>query len=393
MNTASTDRPAFDPPRTFDATSSVPLPEAASRSKINLGGQRVEPLPVLLDKTRAYVASVDMLEIVDVASGAVTATVRPTHEPALSPQGQNPFVGNNPAQPPVLVELAGRRRVVTAFAATAPGQGTTPPRPVVEVVTIDADTGDSAQRFELDPGTINQNSVRPHPVVLGAHGPVVVVQVGTDALAVDLNNQRELWRRKEFTAGAVAEDVVVGTDTRTPVARALAVDGGTERWHGDAARTITIKPGGPTVVTATGTTAAGKQFFRLLDATSGRVLDESLSSGSIGYAIDCIHDGADVTVCRDAGAGKDWAGAFDRSGKWLWQLPDEKANRVAPTVTAAWHGAVYGRTANGPVVLDAHTGADRETAPGVAPWLVNQYVAVASPPDATGGVRLYRAKS
>lgn len=70
--------------------------------------------------------------------------------------------------------------------------------------------------------------------------------------------------------------------------------------------------------------------------------------------------------------------AFDATNaKMFWQLPDEAANRVAPTVTAVWHGAVYGGTANGPVVLDATTGADRSTAPGAAPSWVSEFGGIA----------------
>lgn len=49
-----------------------------------------------------------------------------------------------------------------------------------------------------------------------------------------------------------------------------------------------------------------------------------------------------------------------------WTLPDTGHTRVAPTVTAVWHGAVYGYTDHGPIVLDAATGTDRNDHPGIA---------------------------
>ncbi|MET8253135.1 hypothetical protein [Micromonospora sp. NPDC005197] len=389
---ALSERPTFDPPRTFDTTDAISLPDSASLSKINLGGERVEPLPVLLEGKRVWISSVDRLEIVDVTSGTVTGTLRPAHEPALSPSTQNPFVGGNPAQPPVLADLNAQRRVVTAFATTAPGQGTTPPRPVIEVLAADAGTGHEAQRIEIEPSDDDQHTLtRKHPVVVGAYGPVVVAQVGTDTVAVNLDDRREVWRRPDFALGAVAGDVAVGTDAKNAVARALAIDSGAERWHTGPAETITIKPGSPKIVTATGASRGRKQLFRLLDAATGRLLDESAATSSTAYNITCLHDGRSVTICQNQC--QDWAGAFDDGGKWLWELPDKKANRIAPTVTTAWHGAVYGRTANGPVIVDSRTGEDRETAPGLTPWLVNEHAAVASPPDASGGVKLYRATS
>ena len=38
---------------------------------------------------------------------------------------------------------------------------------------------------------------------------------------------------------------------------------------------------------------------------------------------------------------------------------------------------IYGTTSNGPVILDAKTGADRSTFPGAAPVAVNEYTGVA----------------
>ncbi|MFD7446617.1 hypothetical protein [Streptomyces sp. NPDC059909] len=40
---------------------------------------------------------------------------------------------------------------------------------------------------------------------------------------------------------------------------------------------------------------------------------------------------------------------------------------------AVWHGAVYGVTTDGPVILDARTGKDREVRPGAVPFEVDQY--------------------
>ncbi|MEU9111135.1 hypothetical protein AB0D04_04845 [Streptomyces sp. NPDC048483] len=65
------------------------------------------------------------------------------------------------------------------------------------------------------------------------------------------------------------------------------------------------------------------------------------------------------------------------TGRTRWSLPDETAGRVTPTVTLVRQGLVYGTTENGPVVLDAATGEDKEDKPGLAPYAMDGYVAVA----------------
>ncbi|MFJ3883452.1 hypothetical protein ACIPW5_39140, partial [Streptomyces sp. NPDC090077] len=65
------------------------------------------------------------------------------------------------------------------------------------------------------------------------------------------------------------------------------------------------------------------------------------------------------------------------TGAALWQLPDEKAGRIAPKVTTVWHGRVYAKTADGTVALDSRTGADMPTPPGIAPDLVNAFTGIA----------------
>nr|WP_237281897.1 hypothetical protein [Streptomyces griseochromogenes] len=42
----------------------------------------------------------------------------------------------------------------------------------------------------------------------------------------------------------------------------------------------------------------------------------------------------------------------------LWQLPVKQADRIAPKITTAWHGRVYGGTDHGAIALDARNGKD-----------------------------------
>lgn len=81
----------------------------------------------------------------------------------------------------------------------------------------------------------------------------------------------------------------------------------------------------------------------------------------------CRHDGRRTIVCGT----DEFAVAYDaRSGKRLWRLPDKAGDRVAPEVTAVWHGIVYGRTDNGAVALDARTGQDKVTDLAITPEYV-----------------------
>jgi hypothetical protein len=61
----------------------------------------------------------------------------------------------------------------------------------------------------------------------------------------------------------------------------------------------------------------------------------------------------------------------------LWQLPDEQANRIAPSVTTAYDGEVYGITESGPVVLNARTGLDVNDSPGIGPVTVDPDLGIA----------------
>ncbi|MCF1599004.1 hypothetical protein [Streptomyces muensis] len=44
-----------------------------------------------------------------------------------------------------------------------------------------------------------------------------------------------------------------------------------------------------------------------------------------------------------------------------------------PDISTVFHGAVYGETENGSVILDARTGKDKASGAGDAPSAVNEY--------------------
>lgn len=382
-------RPAFDPPTRFDAASGVALPVEAAIGKVDGSGTVDYPLPVLLYGTRAYVASPDRVQVVDTTSGQVVATVRPQHRPAAAALSPLDPAGSNPADAPVLATVAGRTLVLYPFVVTVPGQGTTPSHRAVELVALDPATAGTAWTVQVDLAPwASEPTTTVAATAVGVGGQTAVIRVrqfdgrGSQATyAVDLATRRPTWNRQQFGGYAVTDTTVVGTVSRDEVGidqrvGAVAVDTGRPRWTAaDDDYQLRVSAGGPSAVVAIGRDyGSGQHFLRLLDPDTGAVRYHDTADYT---TVTCSYDGRSTTVCARNITGQGWAGAFDpRSAKWLWQLPDSKANRVAPVVTAVWHSAVYGYTDNGPVVLDARTGKDRQPAPGAAPYVVDGSVGI-----------------
>ncbi|NMH96605.1 hypothetical protein [Pseudonocardia acidicola] len=240
----------------------------------------------------------------------------------------------------------------------------------------------------------------------GASGGIVVVAAqvmnSDDAMTfgVDLAGHRIAWAVDNFAAETVASGVAVGITHTAPGpvapvrADVLAVSAtdGTTRWRkpgGEGARLA-----GANLVAVDGSAPDTRRpFFAFLTATDGhqvQALDNNRSPGDTEAGITCHFDQASMTVCDEHTGIRDWAFAIDSTtAASLWKLPDDAKTRVAPKVTAAWHGAVYGYTANGPVVLDGRSGADRNDNPGAAPYLVGPYFGVVGsidPGNQTPGV-------
>lgn len=359
---------AFDPPRTFDIGAGLRLPE-------NTWRRTTDRVPALLSGTRAYLAAVDRMEIVDLTTGEVTHYVTPRHKAALARDTMEVAGSPTVAVPPVRTEIGGRARIVTAFAATVEGEGTTAPRPVIEVVSVDADSGEEIDRLELDGPPAEASSLPAHPAVVGARGSVIVLRIGEETTALDLATGKVAWKRAGFTARGVAGQMVVGEEKGRTVARGLDVTTGAQRWQSKPYMQVKVTSVSPRIFVAVGTTTESKDFFQLGATTTGKVVENTFADGWHSFKGDCVFDEVSVTVCRTDSPDR-WVGAVDETGKWIWELP--AAGRLAPTVTTAWHGAVYGSTDNGPVVLDAKTGKDRETRPGAAPVLVNEHFGVAA---------------
>jgi outer membrane protein assembly factor BamB len=216
------------------------------------------------------------------------------------------------------------------------------------------------------------------------------------SFGVDLGTREVLWEKDLFNAEAVSGDAVVGGSkaggSNTDVLTGLSLQSGEQLWRDgrEVLSAIAVTPAGPDLVLTTGTQESfyGPQpdgRVVLLDPATGeatRLLNGITPSS-------CRYDEDSVVVCAYTPTEEDAeAAAFAldaETGELLWRLPDESGSRIAPQVTAVWHGMVYGNTADGPVVMDARTGEDVELEPGIAPQVVNEYAGIAVPEPAQDG--------
>jgi hypothetical protein len=164
-------------------------------------------------------------------------------------------------------------------------------------------------------------------------------------------------------------------------------NGTTQPWiDEDDTYDLNVSPAGPRWALATGPgTGYSDGEARLIDAQTGETILSSEDGLSPGMR--CEYDEASVVVCfttDDRRLGSARAIALDvETAEILWSLPAEAEGRIAPTIRSAWHGLVYGETSNGPIILDARSGADEVLDPGLAPFVLNEYVGVAPGDSAT----------
>ncbi|GAA4624234.1 hypothetical protein GCM10023196_023590 [Actinoallomurus vinaceus] len=363
---AAQDVPHFDPPVRFAATGR-PLLSAATADGPGAG-------EMVMAGRLAYFQDRAGLRAVDVTTGDIAWSAPTRAGVTVARRSTRPFLSSS----------GGRERVIGLFAGELPGHGTTPPAPALEVLVADASTGRTLGDDALPlPPSLAGADVSGYEIV-GADDQTIAIGLsgsGIDAVVVvDPAAHRIRWTRRGTVAVTASGGrvVVIGT-----VRSAGIFGGGTYRLQGIDATTNRIRwstapvsthtyeadPAGPALVAL----FAGDGGDGLLDISTGRrrfrFPDQSLR-------YECAHDGRSVTVCHNSHRMM----AFDAAtARPLWELP--KDGRTPPTLTAVWHGAVYGTTANGPVVVDARTGHDRETSPGAAPSLVGPYGAIVEQED------------
>ncbi|UUY52321.1 PQQ-like beta-propeller repeat protein (plasmid) [Streptomyces yangpuensis] len=358
---------AYDPPQWFDARNRVLLPEAATKGRTNLAGQirgGGEHLPVLLHETRAFVASPTGVQVIDLTDGSVLGEESARGE-ALR-EDSDGFI-----LPPV---LAGNE-VLVPFLLTTPASGTHTAGAMVELVAIStAPPYKAAWRTTVKlPEWTFQSSGKVKVAAVGADGGTAVVTVTGDDNAVsygiDTASHALRWTQPGLEAVHTGTGMTVGLfhiEPLTYVPLGVDLTTGTEKWRGEKIYAARMEAAAAGTVRITGP-QVGENGDQLLDVATGKAratMPPGLRSAS------CTYDRAATLVCTPGFA---VVGVDAATGKQLWALKDGEAGRTPPTVTAVWHGRIYGRAVGGPVVLDARTGADMPTKPEAAPLLVTEY--------------------
>jgi hypothetical protein len=393
--------PAHDPPVVFGPPSGTLL--RGSSTTVSGAYGTAPELPVALDGTTIWAADSGGLERAD-SSASTTAVPLPPGR----------WVDGAPRPVP------GAGLVLAASATTVPGSGTTPPGLALELLAVTRTATDtpavSWTAAAPLPWVEGQRSVRTAVVGVAAAGDghrVAVLRATTSthraSVAVDLDTRRVLWVADGIDAGAVLDGrapdgeplpgavVPPGSRGATVVGAAVPPGGGSgytassvvgldvltgaRRFVADdGATSLTVTRSGPSSVTVGGRRSGNAQAFLSVLAADGTPRGD-IALGTASSAPRCVWDEADVTVC--SGPNRTFALDAD-SATMLWSLP--AAGRVPPQLTTAWHGAVYGTTVNGPVVVDGRTGRDRNPSPGAAPLVVDAYLGVGTGNGLLGGV-------
>ncbi|MFD9306819.1 hypothetical protein ACFWCB_29835 [Streptomyces sp. NPDC060048] len=358
-----------DPPQWFDVRGQVPLPEAATEGtdlaeQVSDGG---EELPLLLHNSQAFVVSRTGVQVIDLADGR-TVGEETARDEALRTDTDGFIL------PPV---LAGSE-VLVPFLLTMPASGTHTAGAMVELVAVStASPYKAAWRTTVKlPEWALWSSGKVQAVTVGAQdGTAVVTVMGGDnavTYGVDTASHALRWTQPGLEAVQVGAGTAVGllhVESFTSVPLGVDLATGAEKWRGEKTNAAIMNRVGPGTVRFAGRQTAGKGD-QLLDATSGRARAAMPPGMS---AMNCTSDRSRTLVCTNGFA----VVAVDAAtASLLWVLKDGDEERTPPTVTAVWHGRVYGRGAGGPVVLDARTGADMPTKPEAAPLLVNEFAGI-----------------
>ncbi|MEV5951346.1 hypothetical protein [Streptomyces sp. NPDC051993] len=368
-------RKAFDPPVRFGNVSGADTSLEDASQPSTASGDAVRPA-VSLSGGVAYVAGEDGLKAVDTGASSVKWSVNTTY------QAERGGFGTRRAAP-LVVAGQGGTTVFAAYDRTIPGQGTMPARAAIEVLAVDAASGKAAWHAEFMPtpssriegsGLAADENVAPK--VIAADTASVVITADETTYVVDRTTRALRWQHKDFSAVSVTDGVVAGGEAAGQAGMGgqlggLALDSGQRRWTAaNSGGKAHASPAGPGLVAGN-----DHENLVLVDARTGTERARYAGGGQQHlHPWRCLGDEQSLVLCQDQYAGQtNTVVAFDTTtAAKLWSLPDT-SGRVVPQVTAFWHGAVYGQTQNGPVVLDGRTGKDREAKPGAAPFEVDQY--------------------
>lgn len=381
---------AHDPPTKFEPGHSLSLAK---------GGLDV----VALDGRKAYTYDLDSESVIaiDLATGdQVGAGARPQGNlPARSDQsGESDAQDDAPLcqqHAPAVGTVGGKRIAVGVFPTETEGTGTTADTSTYELVALDTETGEAAWQAPLD---ISVGGDFCH--VAGISGKVAVVVLGgsfepPNTYGVDLESRKVVWTAEQFDAQYVQGIHVVGVDASgdSSVVEGLNPATGHLQWQGlEASASTTVDLFEVTQFSSESVLVRNRDangWSAVLRLKGGQQVDVPEMGERLHEVQRCSYDLRTQTFCLfNTTAGAELAAYQAKSGKLLWRLggPDGNPGRIAPDLTAAFHGAVYGNVvrdgeASEPIVLDGATSKDRELDPGAAPTLVNEFVGLTAERD------------
>lgn len=363
---------------------------------------------VTLDGTKAYTFGSEggSLIAVDLASSQTIGTAEP--EGSL-PEGYLPAMRNPPRdlspsceqRGPAVATVGGKKVALGLFPVVEQGSGTNPDTAAIEMVALDTDSGKTAWRARLD---IRQAHTTCHVAGVSGHTAVLVlggdraVGVSHTTYGVDLTTGKVVWEQENFEAQLVQDGHAVGgteNDDGWVVLASHEAEHGKWQWTSSPAADIQIdasvfSPGRLLVKTIM--MGAADTVVKLSDGSPQPV--EGIGEEFAGVNR-CLYDGQSLTFCHMGTDDEAELVAYDANGKRQWRVggPSDDSGRIAPFLTAAYHGLVYGAVERDnrpsqPIVLDGRTGSDRELSPGATPWLVNAYVGL---DDERGSVTVHHS--
>lgn len=278
-----------DPPTAFDAGAAVALPAAAQSA--NMAGNVVSKFLTLRDRT-GYIITPTAMNAVDVLTGKQKWTVPIDGVPGDPNNQSGPFVNTTGPRPPAVTD----KLAVAAVPVVMPEKGTTPAYVALSVVAADAEKGTKAWQADIKVSD-SQYADAGNAVtqVVAVTGKAVIANYSRQddehmTVALDPATGKTLWERKDYDAGSLHGDILVGTDYDVPEnssmtqATALDLATGQQKWVGALkSGQLTMVPADPALVVVNRTDyGTGHPFLLFLDPATGG--EKAKLEGEIGRA-------------------------------------------------------------------------------------------------------------
>jgi outer membrane protein assembly factor BamB len=360
----------FDPPLVFDKQPVAELPAGAlgtSTDGINNYSRS------MLDGTILYTVTDDTVSAIDVETGQPRWNVHPDGIDAKDSKDAAPILVDG--------------KVYAVFESTIPGKGTTSAQDAITAVVVDAASGQATVTMQVPTPDAESGSAlsdKGPTAVFGVSNDLIAVNRGNSTFVLDASTKSIAWQRKGFITRDVRDDMVIGLNREPKPDRGLdeviglRIADGKQAWAVPEEPPVSVFPAAPHLVLVN----TDKSVF-FLSTSNGAVRSKLTQSGGTALlgGTWCGYDERSMIVCK----GEDDLYGIDPNapGKRKWTIK-AGSGREIPEISAVFHGAIYGKTSNGPVVVDAVTGADRPDSPVLVPTLVNEHVGIGKGEDDSG---------